>query len=116
MEERVFALALELGGVAEGEAQGLSLCCRMAVEELTGMLKQGVTAKSCGNRFAMAAAQIALADWLDLGRGGQPKRFTAGDISVEEMQLDPSGLRRQAMRRMAGSLNDPGVAIRGVRS
>ena len=113
MVESVFSLALELSGMVEGEAQGLSLCCRMAVEELTGMLKQGVNPEDCGDSFAMAAAQIALADWWSLN--GRPKKFTAGEVTVEEGQMDPAALRKQALHRLSGKLKDPGAALRGVR-
>ena len=113
MVEKVFSLALELSGVAEGEASGLSLFCQMAVEELTGMLKQGVTVEACGETFAMAAAQVALADWWSLS--GRPKKFTAGDVTVEEAQVDPAALRKQALSRLSGKIKAPGVALRGVR-
>ena len=113
MVEKAFSLALELSGMEEGEAQGLSLCCQMAVEELTGMLKQGVTAEDCGDSFALAAAQVALADWWSLN--GRPKKFTAGEVTVEEGQVDPAALRRQALHRLTGKLKDSGVALRGVR-
>ena len=113
MVEKVFSLALELSGMEEGEAQGLSPLCRMAVEEVTGMLKQGITPESCGESFFLAAAQIALADWWSLN--GRPKKFTAGEVTVEEGQVDPVGLRKQALHRLGGKLKDSGVAIRGVR-
>lgn len=114
MEQTVFALAAELAGVTQGEAGGLSLCCRMAVEELTGRLKPGLTAEACGDGFVWAAAQLALADWWSLN--GRTKRFTAGEVTVEEGQIDPAALRRQALRRLAGKLASSDVAVRGVRS
>lgn len=113
MEEKAYSLALELSGMEEGEAKGLSLCCRMAVEELTGLLKQGVMAEECGEGFALAAAQLALADWWSVN--GRPKRFTAGEVTVEESGADPAALRKQALSRLGGRLKDPGAALRGVR-
>lgn len=114
MEEAVLALALELAGMTQGEAQSLSLCCRMAVEELKGMLRPGVSPEACGEKFVWTAAQLALADWWELG--GQPKKFTAGDVTVEEGRIDPAELRTRALRRMADQIRLPGTAIRGVRS
>ena len=113
MVENIFSLALELSGMEEGEAQGLSLCCRMAVEELTGMLKQGITPESCGESFSLAAAQMALADWWSLN--GRPKKFTAGEVTVEEGQVDLAELRKKALRCLSGKVKDPGVALKGVR-
>ena len=113
MVEKVFSLALELSGMEEGEAQGLSLLCQMAVEELTGMLKQGVTPENCGDSFVLAAAQVAVVDWWSLN--GRPKKFTAGEVTVEEGQVDPAALRKQALHRLSGKLKDSGVALRGVR-
>ena len=116
MEDLVLALAMELGGVEEGEAASLSFSCRMAVRELTSLLKSGVEPEDCGETFADAAARLALADWLALRKDGQPKKFTAGDVTVEENTIDPAGLRKQALRQMAHWLKDPGFSFRRVRT
>lgn len=116
MEDVVLALAMELGGVEEGEARGLSFSCRMAVRELTSLLKPGVEPKDCREDFADGAARLALADWLALREGGQPKRFTAGDVTVEEKAIDSAGLRKQALRQMAPWIKDPGFSFRRVRT
>lgn len=116
MEDLVLALAMELGGVEEGEARGLSFSCRMAVRELTSLLRRGVTPDDCGEPFADAAARLALADWLALRKDGQPKKFTAGDVTVEEKAIDSAGLRKQALRQMAPWIKDPGFSFRRVRT
>lgn len=116
MEDLVLALAMELGGVEEGEASSLSFSCRMAVRELTSLLRRGMTPDDCGEPFADAAARMALADWLALRKDGQPKKFTAGDLTVEENAIDPAGLRKQALRQMAPWLKDPGFSFRSVRT
>lgn len=112
----MLALAMELGGVEEGEAKGLSLVCRMAEEELTGLLRPGVAPADCGALFAAAAARLALADWLALREGGQPKKFTAGDVTVEEKAVDLGALREQALRQMAPWIKDTGFSFRRVRT
>ena len=116
MEDLVLALAMELGGVEEGEASSLSFSCRMAVRELTSLLRRGVTPDDCGEPFADAAASLALADWLALRKDGQPKKFTAGDVTVEENAIDSAGLRKQALRQMAPWIKDPGFSFRRVRT
>jgi len=116
MEEEVLLLAMELGGLKEGEAGGLSLLCRMAAEELTRMLKNGKTPEDCGELFSCAAAKMALADYWAMQGVGCPGKFTAGDLTVEETKADPALLRRQALRQMAPFLKDPGLFLRGVRA
>lgn len=116
MEETVLALALELAGLKEGEAPGLSLSCRLAVVELTGLLRSNVAPEDCWDAFSAAAAKLALADWAALHEMGRTKKFTAGDITVEEGAGDPQALRRQALRLMAPYLSDPGIHLQGVRT
>ena len=57
MRDEVLRLAAALGKVEESEE--LSLLCGAAVEELTGMLRPGVTAEECGAGFCRAAAWMA---------------------------------------------------------
>ena len=116
MEQTVLTLALELGGYEESEATGLALACRLAVQELTGLLKSGVSVSDCGEVFAAAAARMALSDWLSMRGATCPKKFTAGELSVEEGGSDPALLRRQALRQMSGYLKQPGFCFRGVRA
>lgn len=110
------SLALELADLKEGEAPGLSLSCRLAIGELTGMLKPGVALEDCGDAFSAAAAKLALADWAALRETGKPKKFTAGEVTVEEGTGEPAALRRQALRLMAPYLTDPAFHIQGVRT
>ncbi len=116
MEEEVLTLARELGGVGEGEAAGLPLCCTLAVEELRGMLKRGLAPSDCGGVFPAAAARMALADWMALQVGQRPRKFSAGEVTVEEGSADPVQLRRQALRQMARYLEDAEFFLQGVRS
>ncbi len=59
MRDEVLRLAAALGKVEESEE--LSLLCGAAVEELTGMLRPGVTPEECGEGFCLAVAWMALA-------------------------------------------------------
>ena len=114
MEDEVLILAMELGRMKEGEAVGLPLLCRLAVEELTGMLKRGKKPEDCGEVFTAAAAKMALADFCALQSADRPRKFTAGEVTVEESAVDPVQLRRQALRQMAPYLKDHGLFLQGV--
>ena len=116
MEQTVLTLALELGGYSQSEASGLALACRLAIQELTGLLKNGVQAADCEEVFAAAAAKMALSDWLSMRGATCPRKFTAGDLSVEEAGSDPGLLRLQALRQMSPYLKNPVFCFRGVRT
>ena len=116
MEQTVLTLALELGGLSESEASGLPLACRLAIQELTGLLKNGVQASDCEELFAAAAAKMALSDWLSMRGAAAPKKFTAGELSVEEGGGDYGLLRLQALRQMSSYLKNPLFCFRGVRT
>ena len=115
MEQTVLTLALELGGFRQSEANGLALACRLAIQELTGLLKTGVTVNDCQETFAAAAAKMALSDWLSMRGATCPKKFTAGELTVEENGGDLTLLRRQALRQMKAFLKDPDFYFRGVK-
>lgn len=115
MEKEILTLAMELGEVTPGEEGGLALCCTLALEELAGMLKPGVTPAQCGLTFQGAAAKLALGDWLALRAGNRPRRFSAGELTVEEGTADPQLLRQQGLRQMAHWLADPAFFLREVR-
>lgn len=116
MEQTVLTLALELGGLSQSEANGLALACRLVIQELTGLLKNGVQVSDCEEVFAAAAAKMALSDWLSMRGTICPRKFTAGDLSVEETGNDPGLLRLQAMRQMSPYLKSPVFCFRGVRT
>lgn len=115
MDEEILALAMELGDVRPGEEQGLLVCCRMAMEELAGMLKPGVTPLECAVSFKASAARLALGDWLALRKNLQPRKFSAGELTVERGEDEPGELRRQALRQMARWLVDPAFFLREVK-
>ena len=116
MEQTVLTLALELGGLSQSEASGLALACRLAIQELTGLLKNGVQVSDCEELFAASAAKMALSDWLSMRGATCPKKFTAGELSVEEGGGDFGLLRLQALRQMSSYLKSPVFCFRGVRT
>ncbi len=116
MEEEILALAMELGGIKEGEEQGLLLCCRLAREELDRKRKPEILPEDCAPIFSLAAAKIGLCDWLILRQASEPERFTAGDVTVERGKGDPSLLRRQALEQLAPYLKRNTFFFQEVRS
>ena len=74
------------------------------------------TAADCEEVFAAAAAKMALSDWLSMRGATCPRKFTAGDLSVEETGSDPGLLRLQALRQMSPYLKNPVFCFRGVRT
>ena len=111
--EEILKLAAALGKVEETEE--LSLLCTAAVEELRGLLRDGVQAEECGAAFVLAAAWMALAG-LDTA-GDDVESFTAGEVSIRrgESGVRRKELRMQAMEVMKPWLRDEGFIVRGVR-
>lgn len=111
--EEILKLAAALGKVEETEE--LSLLCTAAVEELRGLLRDGVQAEECGAAFVLAAAWMALAG-LDTA-GDDVESFTAGEVSIRRRDGGERGkaLRLQAMQVMRPWLRDEGFVFRGVR-
>lgn len=111
--EEVLKLAAALGKREADEE--LSLLCAAAVEELTGMLREGCSPEECGGVFALAAAWMALAG-LGAGDDGV-ESFTAGEVSIrkEDGAQRRKALRMQAMEVMKPYLRDDGFVFRGVK-
>ena len=118
MTEKIFALAQSLAHTGVENEAALRALCQAAEAELTGRLRAGVTAEDCGDPFALAAAWLALSGLAAAGAAGGVKRFSAGDVTVEEHGSDAAersvALRLQAERVMAPYLKDEGFAFRGV--
>lgn len=114
LTERIIALAKELGHVEESE--GLTALCESAQVELTGMLREGVTAEDCGGAFPLAAAWLALAALQTGGSGDEVESFTAGAVSIRKKDgaQRAAALRLQAVQVMKPWLRDEGFVFRGV--
>lgn len=118
MTEKIFELAQGLARTDAEDEAALRPLCQAAEEELTGRLRPGVTVEDCGDSFQLAAAMLALSGLAAAGAAGGVRRFSAGDVTVEEQSTDAEAraavLRRQAERMLAGFLRDDGFAFRGV--
>ena len=111
--EEVLRLAAALG--KQEETEELALLCGAAVEELGGLLREGVTPEDCGGAFPLAAAWMALAGGQ--AAGNEVESFTAGEVSIRRRDGGERGkaLRLQAMQVMRPWLRDEGFVFRGVR-
>lgn len=112
MEETV-NLAAALG--KRERTEELELLCAAAEEELTALLRKGVSPQDCGEAFPLAAAWMALAG-MDTAEDGV-ESFTAGAVSIRrgDGSARRKALRLQAMQVMKPWLRDEGFAFRGVR-
>ena len=111
--DEVLHLAAALG--RREETEELSLLCAAAVEELKGLLRDGVSMEDCGGAFPLAAAWMALAGAQ--AAGNEVESFTAGEVSIRRRDGGERGkaLRLQAMQVMRPWLRDEGFVFRGVR-
>lgn len=94
MIAEVFDMAKTLGSGGEDEAVLLALC-EVAVEELEGRLRGGLTVEDCQPAFRIGAAWIAL-EYLN--SGGEVTSFSAGDFSVTQAVGGYRGQAESLMR------------------
>ena len=108
------ALAVLLGKTEESE--GLRTLCEAAEDELTGWLREGVTAADCGQCFVLAGAWLALAAREGAEDDGVSS-FPAGEVPVRQGDRKARGqaLRLQARQVMRPYLRDEEFSFRGVR-
>lgn len=112
--EEIVAMAVLLGKTEESEA--LRALCQAAEGELTGWLRDGVTAEDCGQCFVLAGAWLALAA-REVAEDDGVEAFTAGDVTVRQGDREIRGraLRLQARQVMRPYLQDEGFSFQGVR-
>lgn len=115
LTEEIVALAAELGHVETSET--LTALCKATENELTGMLREGVTAADCGGAFPLAAAWMALAALQTTGDGHEVESFTAGAVSIKKRDgaQRSAALRLQAGQVMKPWLRDERFLFRGVK-
>lgn len=108
------ALAVLLGKTEESE--GLRALCQAAEKELTGWLRDGVTAADCGQCFVLAGAWLVLAA-REVAEDDGVSSFTAGDVTVRQgdRKARCQALRLQAKQVMRPYLRDEGFSFQGVR-
>jgi len=116
MTGRMMELARLLGQVTADEEPVLAALCTAAEQELTGLLREGVTPEDCPEAFALAGAWLALSG-LEVSRAAAgPESFTAGDVTIrsggaaEKAKL----LREQAVRILSGWTRDDRFLFYGV--
>lgn len=114
MKEDVLKLAMTLGKTEESDR--LRTLCELAVAELTGLLRPGVTAEDCGGAFVPAAAWLALAYQAE-GEEDSVASFTAGEVSIRKQGVGErvNALRRQAEAILRPYLRDEGFHFGSVR-
>lgn len=115
MTEEITALAITLGHTEDSEE--LRILCEAARQELTGLLRKGVSPADCGGAFPLAAAWMALAGLQSAGKNDEAESFTAGAVSIKtkDGKLRAAALRLQAEQVMRPWLRDSGFIFRGVK-
>ena len=111
--DEVLHLAAALG--RREETEELSLLCAAAVEELKGLLRDGVSMEDCGGAFPLAAAWMALAGAQAAGDDGV-ESFTAGEVTIRkgDGEARRKALRLQALQVMKPWLRDEGLDRKSV--
>ena len=109
MTEEIYTIAAAIAMPSEGETELLELLCAASEQELTGILRPGVTVADCREAFLCADGYLAAAGLL-AGRGGQTEQFTAGEVSIRTAAAGGRGeeLRSLAERLMAPYSNSGG--------
>lgn len=119
MHEKIYSLARSIASPGETEEALLEALCTAAEAELTGRLREGLTAEDCGEAFPCAAALMAVSALLPCRESGGVEQFTVGDVSIRAgggtLDGAASALRSQAQRLMAAYCGDDGFAFLGVR-
>lgn len=118
MFDEIFAFAKSVGQVEPGEEELLSRLCEAAETELTGKLKEGVSAEDCRGAFVIAAAWMALAGLCVSRQEDGVTAWSAGDVSVKgrlSAGEQAAVYTAQAQRLMAPYCVDEGFAFLGVK-
>lgn len=111
-------MAQTLGHVEDSQGPALEALCRIAAEEMTGRLREGVTPEDCGPAFVLGCAWVALAG-LAGGQYGGGTQFTAGSVTIREADCGQNRERSAALRLQGETvlgpyLKDWGFLFRGV--
>ena len=114
MVEQVLELAKSLASVGEAEAPLLECLCRAACRRLDVRLKEGVAAEDCADTYLVAAAWLALASLEGGTAEGGVKKFSAGDLTVEQDPARGDKLEAKAWALMEPYLKDDGFVFRGI--
>ncbi|MEG2454764.1 MAG: hypothetical protein RSC08_00815 [Oscillospiraceae bacterium] len=113
MIETIFDLAKVLGHVDAPREGLLRTLCQAALDQLTGMLKSGLTPADCAPAFSVSCAFLALSALEQSGDG--VVRFSAGDLTIEGDPHRGDALRTQALRMAEPYLADRDFSFVGVK-
>lgn len=116
LTEEVFAQASALAGdLDDRQTELLKVLCAASAAELSGQLREGLTAEDCRADFVAAAGLLAAAALEEAGQTGGVEEFRAGDLTVKRGGADAVSrcLRRQAQALLLPYRGDP-FAFRGV--
>lgn len=117
MHEKIYEMAAQAVSPSEAEQSQLDTLCTAAEAELTGQLRDGITAEVCGSIFIFAAALIAASEMMLLRSVNEVEQFTAGEVSIRSGQdkaAAAASLRQQAKALMAPFSDDSSFAFMGV--
>ncbi len=115
MVEQVLELAKSLTAVSGAEETVLESLCRAACAALDSRLKEGVAAADCADAYLVAAVWLALSG-LEAGTAsGGVKKFSAGDLTIEQDSGGSGQMEDRAWALMRPYIRDDGFVFRGVR-
>ena len=108
-------MAQTLGHVDDSQRPVLEVLCRVAAEEMTGRLREGVAPEDCGAAFVLGCAWVALAG-LAGGQYSGGTEFTAGSVTIREEDCGQARERSAALRPQGETVLGPYLKARGFLS
>ena len=105
-------MAQTLGHVDDSQRPVLEVLCRVAAEEMTGRLREGVAPEDCGAAFVLGCAWVALAG-LAGGQYSGGTEFTAGRVTIREEDCGQARERSAAIRIQGETVLGPYLKDRG---
>ena len=113
--DRIFMHFLAMSGLPGEDAQTLRPMCDAAGQQIFGRLRDGVSLGGNMDRLCLAAAALALDDWLRLGGGAlRAQEVRVGEITLREGGAGATGrgadLREHFLSGVADLLK-PNVAF-----
>ena len=83
--DRIFTHFLAMSGLEEQDAQALRPLCDAAGIQIVSRLRESISPGRHMDRLCLAAAAIALSDWLELGGGAmRAQEVRVGEITLRE--------------------------------
>jgi len=115
--DRIFTHFLAMSGLTEEDAGTLRPLCDAAGQQIIGRLRDGVSLAGNMDRLCLAAAALAVDDWLRLGGGAlRAQEVRVGEITLREGGVGTSrgvDLREHFLAGVADLLT-PNVVLTSV--